>query len=733
MQIQSTRAALPKCVCASEHVKLIGTLDGAFPKFGHHDEREMGGMWMHPIKLLDGFRLRFTDRDANNVDSWILADEYICLPYGNEFRYGGGLGHTPVRIVRRQIAPDSAPGLCVTYRLDNSSLKERRVSLEFEAVVNLHPVWFSNTRGIAHHGADIGVWIEERQRYIASAVKEHWFAAIACDTAPDYVCVDGGLVSFRHQFTLPAHGCIEMMYLITGSMNDRDECEARLDTLIAHRNAFAAEKKSRSDDIQRRSMLTVPDLHFNEIWNWIKYNTDWLIIDAGKYGRGLAAGIPEYPWWFGCDTCYALQGVLAMGDIKLCRDTLLLLARYSEEANGDGRIPHEITTFGLCANPGNTQETAHFVTMAWHYYAWTGDRDTLAALFPLLRKSMRWLAEQDEDCDGFPSGYGIIEIVGLNGEMIDTAVYTVQAYICYADICALFKDDASADAARIEAERIRAAFLDTFWDDNEGLYCDIHTDAAFVKSRKADIVNQLERSDPEEAARFSSLLDSLIRKKPNYEDGWLINRNWIINTPMEVGLAPRNHADRALERMNTSEFIGPYGMYLSAAHPNHTMTISTGVMAVAQARYGYADRALGLMKRMFATFGKASPGTIAEMSPDYGCFVQAWTAYAAFVPVVRHFFGIQPDAFKGELRLSPCMPAEWETATIERVPVMDGEVNLCYRKVAQGYRFEYCGTVGYPVRFNVTSRYSSVWINGEQADMDSLVIVSRKFSVEVVI
>ena len=33
---------------------------------------------------------------------------------------------------------------------------------------------------------------------------------------------------------------------------------------------------------------------------------------------------------------------------------------------------------------------------------------------------MAWLQKQDDDGDLFPSGYGIIEIAGLNAEMIDS-------------------------------------------------------------------------------------------------------------------------------------------------------------------------------------------------------------------------------------------------------------------------------------------------------------------------
>ena len=76
----------------------------------------------------------------------------------------------------------------------------------------------------------------------------------------------------------------------------------------------------------------------------MKAHTDWLITATSDGSRGIAAGIPEYPWWFGCDSFYTLQGVLCMGDYKLCRDTLKLILDYSKEYNGDGRIVHEILT-----------------------------------------------------------------------------------------------------------------------------------------------------------------------------------------------------------------------------------------------------------------------------------------------------------------------------------------------------------------------------------------------------
>lgn len=705
MMQQATRATAPKCVCASEHVKLIGNLDGTFPDFGHHQEREMGGLWMHPIKVLDGFWLKFCDRQADNVDTWILADRYACRPEGNSFYYTGGLGHTAVAIERRQFAPQSVPGLIVTYVFQNRSDAPRDISAVFAARTELCPVWFSQAGGIVDGERDEGVWEEAAGRFMAKDCDHDWFAGIQSMPRPDSACVDpkagpyptagrGTGLTMTYHFQIPASGSREITFYITSSINSREECMQRLCALINGKH-FLREIEERTQSILSRSRLRLPqDQRFCDIYDWVKVNTDWLIVDAGPYGRGLSAGLPEYPWWFGCDNCYALQGVLVMGDYELCRDTLKLLAHYAKKVNGNGRIPHEITTFGICANPGNTQETAHFVTMVWHYYQWTGDLALMRELMPLLKKCIAWLKAQDDDGDSFPSGYGIIEIAGLNAEMIDTAVYTCQAYGCYAGLCLALGRAEDAKEARQEALKAAQAIDQNLWDEAEGLYCDAYASPAFVLEKRDSILG---RASGEQAARMEAVLDALIKRKQAQgegESGWLINRNWIINTPMEAGIAPADKAARALQNLHTPEYIGPWGMYLNALNPSAIMTISTGAMAVAQARYGYADRALELIGKMFSTFGMASPGTLSEMSPDYGCFVQAWTAYAVFTPIVRHFFGIQPMAGEKTLHLKPVMPSAWTEASLESVRVLDGVLDIHFARIPEGCRYEvrYTGT-----------------------------------------
>jgi len=150
----------------------------------------------------------------------------------------------------------------------------------------------------------------------------------------------------------------------------------------------------------------------------------------------------------------------------------------------------------------------------------------------------------------------------------------------------------------------------------------------------------------------------------------------VIFCPLEVGLSGRERAERALRRMESSEFTGLFGVYLSGYSQTHQMTISTGVAAVAEARYRRMDAALGYIRQIAGTRLLRFPGAPSEMSPAGGCFVQAWTGYGVAVPIVRHFLGLEPLAHQKRIRLSPCLPAAWDWARLDAVRVGDQRLDL---------------------------------------------------------
>lgn len=47
-------------VTAGDRLYMVGHQDGSFPEIGWHIPGEMGGIWDHPIKLMDGFEVIVT-------------------------------------------------------------------------------------------------------------------------------------------------------------------------------------------------------------------------------------------------------------------------------------------------------------------------------------------------------------------------------------------------------------------------------------------------------------------------------------------------------------------------------------------------------------------------------------------------------------------------------------------------------------------------------------------------
>jgi cellobiose phosphorylase len=74
-----------------------------------------------------------------------------------------------------------------------------------------------------------------------------------------------------------------------------------------------------------------------------------------------------------------------------------------------------------------------------------------------------------------------------------------------------------------------------------------------------------------------------------------------------------------------------------------------------------------------------------EVSPDYGMFSQAWNIYSFGVPIVSQFFGVQPNAEKREIIITPQMPTQWEAASVENIRVAETVISIKYRKHKNGF------------------------------------------------
>lgn len=689
-------------VAAGDRVYLIGHQDGTFPDLGWHVEGEMGGIWLHPIKLMDGF----TASIESNGSSFCLdkASSFTNYPFANVHRFDNP--ESGIEVERLQFVPDGKEGMTILFRIKNVDNSEKKFDLTFRGYTDLMPVWLGDRTGMIDHPDDIS-FDDMTKIFTGKDQGNDWFVVwgsspefqinptdLGCAMRPKGL---GNNAGFSTSLSLEAGQEIIFPVFIAGSTKSEI---AALENLASIREGILTDwnsKKDRYSELNTQAEIQIPDAELQLAFEWIKYNTDWLVRDVPGIGRGFGAGLQDYPWWFGVDSEYTIKGLIATGRKDLVYSTIELIHSLSEKENGNGKIVHEVSTNGAVFNPGNLNETPQFASMIWEVYRWTGDREFLEKYFPTIEKGLVWLLEKDTDGNLVPDGYGMMEIHGLESEMIDVAVYSQKAFSDAAQMAEILGKTELAKDYQSKADTLKATINSEFWVPEFGSYADfIGTaedaltliDGAIIR---ADTLNK-----PWAVEELKATKAKLSTYPKTQKQGFVLYHNWVVNTPMEMGIADPEKAKIALE--TGRKYTNPFGMFVTGidrdeaaanedgsftgskmfSYTGAVMTLPTGVQAIGENNYGNPDAALDYLKRMTRSFGFALPGSIYEVSPDYGMFTQAWNMYSFAVPLITQFFGIQPDAGNRVIYIRPQMPTDWEEASIQKVIIGDNEISLTY-------------------------------------------------------
>jgi glycogen debranching enzyme len=708
-------------VCAGNRVYLIGSQHGLFPDLGDHIKGEMGGIWDHPIKLLDGFWFRLFDVRWG-VGTWLdYARRFVAAPFYQQHFYE--FPEFGLNAVRTQFVPDDQEGLVVYLDLENSQPGEHQIELTFLGRTELLPVWLSDRFGIKD-ADDTGAFGADGV-FVGRDSANPWFVVFGGSQTPSQTAVSRDLwgpeqtagrgISGQLTYSLKLAGSARqrLTFAIAGSSQSADAARQTFDRLIAQHADLWDAKSTRYQSILDSSDLTVPDPTVEVAFKWIKFNYDWLIRKVPSIGEGLGAGLPEWPWWLGCDTTFALFGLIATGQFERAQNALDLLARVSDQTNGNGRIIHEVSSNGAVWNPGNTEETPHFVKAVWHTFCWTGDLSFLQRMYPRCKRGLEWLfGAMDPDGDLLPAGSGIMETPGLDQECLDSAVYGWEALGAASDMAKVLGDDAGATSYAATAERLRQKIESGFWIESDGLYADMVGTRQAIRVRVPDYQLLAQQKKSSQAQAIVSLLAAKLAADggPGDQEIPLLLKNWIVVTPMEAGLTTPDRAARALQRLESNEFTGPWGLYVWSFRRDTMMTLSSGVMAVAEATYGRADQALRYVKYIASTIHARTPGAPSEEPPRQGSFVQAWSGYGVIWPIVTHFLGIQPQSHVRKILLKPRPPSTWDRFSIRNVRVASNAFDWSYD--GQTYNLA-SSEAGWNVTLNLPiSQLSAVLVDG---------------------
>lgn len=687
-------------VTAGNRLYMVGHQDGSFPELGWHINGEMGGIWNHPIKLMDGFDIQLKWDDFSSMLN--KAEKFINYPMANAHQFS--IPEKGIKVKRWQFVPDDVEGVFVQLEIENQYPEKQTFSIDFIGHTDLRPTWLGERTDMVD-AQDEAIFNESSKAWVVRDVNNPWFVCYGSDKEPKThtektstfkgMGVSNGL---QYVVELEPNEKTLLNFAIAGSYTTKENALSTLNAILEHWPDALKAKKERYEGLANQTKLTIPDKKIQQTFEWLKYNCDWLVRTVPELGTGIGAGIPDYPWYFGVDSEYALMGYMAIGQEDIVHKTIQLLDSVSEAVNGNGKIIHEMSSNGAVFNPGNINETPQFASLIWHIYQWNGNREFLASYFPTVKKGLDWLMqENDTDGNGFPEGFGMMEIHGLDSEMIDVAAYTQKGFADAAKIADVVGESALANTYEAIAANLKEKINRDFWSEDFKSYADfIGTDEQALHLIEDAIIRADTLDKPWAIAEMEETKKFILQNPSSEARPFVLHHNWVVNAPMEVGIADSVRAIRALE--TAKQFVNPFGMFVTGidrdesagsndgayeAPPIFTytgavMTLPTGVQARAENNYGRPNEALDYLERMTRSFSYALPGSMYEVSPDFGMMVQAWNIYSFAYPIVHQFFGIQPNAARKEIVISPQMPDSWNEASLENIKVGDNEISVYY-------------------------------------------------------
>jgi glycogen debranching enzyme len=693
---------------ASSRIYMVGHQDGSFPELGWHIKGEMGGIWDHPVKLMDGFTIELIiKRDTIALDN---AQKFTNYPMANCHSYD--LAAYNIRATRCQFVPDDKEGIVVQLAIENTGDGPQELQVRFTGHADLRPTWLGERTNMTDTKDDAA--FKDDNYWMAKDSLNPWYVIFGNYRSPvsHYKANTnyqgkGVAAALVYELSIEAGQSSSLDFIIAGSYQSESAVVATYNGLKSNWAAYLENKTDRYENLANQTRLTVPDKKIEAAFEWLKYNCDWLVRTVPEVGTGIMAGIPDYPWWFGVDSEYALKGYMAIGQEAAVLETIALLDSISNAVNGNGRIVHEVSTNGAVFNEGNINETPQFASLIWEVFRWNGDRAFLEKYFPTVEQGLEWLMDtKDSNGNGFPEGFGMMEIHGLDSEMIDVAAYTQRAFADAAKMAEVLEKKELAKEYQSKAQALAEAINEQFWSADFDSYADfIGTDEQALHLIEDAIVRADTLNKPWAVEELEQT-KAYIQANPSAEARpFVMHHNWVVNTPMEMNIADSSRAITALQ--TARKFVNPFGVFVTGidrdesagkedgsfkgskvfSYTGAVMTLPTGVQIVAENNYSRPDTALDYLQRMTRSFSYAFPGSMYEVSPDYGMMTQAWNIYSYAVPIVQQFFGVQPYAHERKIVLRPTMPNAWDEGSLENVKVGDNLISVFYSRTGNEVSF----------------------------------------------
>lgn len=638
--------------------------------------------WVLPVKLLSHFRITAWLKDYPvpielNQD----AAEISVFPDHTVITYS----HIAFTVRQIMFSPDDSPdgtGPVVLFQIDSI----RPLDLTFSFKPEVLPMWpkpsqgtpsaewvkegsggfyvlhtdFPNLAGaVAMPGAEPGIMApyQEKPHYYPTQLKLHY------DPARD---------GSRYFPLLMAVGRTRETATNAALQTDLEHLNDELPGLYA---AHSAQYRRMENSL---TSIRTPDAALNDDFAWAELSIEQLkarslpssemALVAGYFSSGDTAR-PGFGWFFGRDALYTVYAVNSFGDFPLSRDELEFLIRRQRD---DGKIMHEYSQTAAFVDWKSlpymyaaADSTPLFLMAMRDYVRASGDLAFLRNNREAIGKAWRFETTHDSDGDGIydnSQGTGWVESWpgGMPHQEIYLAELDRQASSAFAQLADWLGDGAESHAATARADAIAKKIEAEYYEAARRQYAFSYNAAGSVDS--------------------TSTMYPMIA----WWDG-------------EDGLS---HADASFRRWASHDFDTDWGLRdIAQSDPNYdpisyhqgsVWPLFTGWASVAEYRsghplVGYAD----LMQNAEQTTNQ-DLGAVTELLS--GAFFQPmgrstshqlWSSAMVVTPLLRGMFGIQPDALTHTLHIRPQLPADWDSADVDRIHIGASRCSVRFERRGQ--------------------------------------------------
>ena len=690
---------LTRTVRSWEFLPVVGTRAGLFG-----DETGRFEAWVYPLKIFREFHLTFHVGDRA-LPAESLARTLTVRPESASILYAGD----SFRVRETLCVPVDEPGVVILLEVET----EQPLEIEASFIPDFQLEW------PAALGGTYVNWDARDHAFVFGEETRKFVAFVGSPTAGDshlayqtnYSASDEN--SFR--LGVSPRGKETKAVVIAASVASSEEASKTYNRLLtSYSDAIRRSADYYRDYLAKTVSLDLPDAALQQAYDWARISTIQGLVTNPYLGTGLVAGYrtsgtsqrPGFAWFFGRDSFWSSFALNAEGDYATARTAIDFICKYQRE---DGKVPHEISqSAGLVPwfkdypYPYVSADATPLLIIAMNDYAvQSGDLAFAREKWDNIWRAYEFL-RSTYDSNGFAQnagvGHGWVEggpLLPVKNEYYHAGL-GVEALHSLSNLAALLGKEGPSKQLASEFEKSRPALDRAFWSPEKNFY-------AFALKEDNQRVDEL------------SVLTTV---------------------PMWFGLPDASRADQTITKLAAEEHQTDWGMRIisdrstiydgSGYHYGSVWPLFTGWASVGEYRY-HREFPAYLNLRSNALLGMdGALGHFTEvLSGDYNqSFAtssphQIWSAAMVISPILRGMLGLQIDAAKHEMNLSPHVPADWTSFAMRNVHVGGGvSLDLQYRKTSDNIVLEAKrnGTgdcwIEFSPAFSLRTQITSVEMNG---------------------